>query len=149
MTAVDPPAGPSRPSRPPTPSSKTASAAIGAPLQRTTTSSSLKHAHNSLRRMATHETGEIAGNDRDGVDPLHTHEEHEDEHDHASSQEDHGTQSESHEEAKVEGHDPAIEKKRKKVELQDQTNILPTRQIIMVMFGLSCALFCSLLDQTM
>lgn len=33
--------------------------------------------------------------------------------------------------------------------LQDQTNLLPGRQIVLVFLGLSCALFVSLLDQTM
>lgn len=32
--------------------------------------------------------------------------------------------------------------------LQDQTNLLPTRQVIIVFAGLSCAIFCTLLDQT-
>lgn len=40
-------------------------------------------------------------------------------------------------------------KGRKEVELQDQTNLLPVRQVIVVFAGLSSALFCSLLDQTM
>jgi hypothetical protein len=40
-------------------------------------------------------------------------------------------------------------KKRKTVELQDQTNLLPVKQVIVVFAGLSAALFCSLLDQTM
>jgi hypothetical protein len=34
-------------------------------------------------------------------------------------------------------------------QLQDQTNLLPVRQVIFVFLGLSCALFVSLLDQTM
>lgn len=34
-------------------------------------------------------------------------------------------------------------------ELQDQTNLLPVRQVVFVFLGLSCALFVSLLDQTM
>lgn len=34
-------------------------------------------------------------------------------------------------------------------ELEDQTNFLPTRQVIMVFLGLSIALACSMLDQTM
>ena len=33
--------------------------------------------------------------------------------------------------------------------LDDQTNFLPTRQVIMVFMGLSIALACSMLDQTM
>jgi hypothetical protein len=41
------------------------------------------------------------------------------------------------------------EGKRKKLELQDQTNLLPVRQVLVVFVGLSMALFCSLLDQTM
>ncbi|OJJ45121.1 hypothetical protein ASPZODRAFT_18031 [Penicilliopsis zonata CBS 506.65] len=32
--------------------------------------------------------------------------------------------------------------------LQDQTNLLPVKQLLIVFTGLSCALFCSLLDQT-
>lgn len=38
---------------------------------------------------------------------------------------------------------------KKMIELQDQTNLLPTRQVITVFAGLTAALFCSLLDQTM
>jgi hypothetical protein len=34
-------------------------------------------------------------------------------------------------------------------QLQDQTNLLPVRQVVFVFLGLSCALFVSLLDQTM
>lgn len=34
-------------------------------------------------------------------------------------------------------------------ELQDQTNLLPFKQIIIVFCGISCALFVGLLDQTM
>lgn len=33
--------------------------------------------------------------------------------------------------------------------LEDQTNFLPTRQVILVFLGLSIALACSMLDQTM
>lgn len=44
---------------------------------------------------------------------------------------------------------PGKGKGRKEVELQDQTNLLPVRQVIVVFAGLSAALFCSLLDQTM
>lgn len=38
---------------------------------------------------------------------------------------------------------------KKAIELQDQTNLLPTKQVVFVFMGLTCALFCSLLDQTM
>ncbi|ORY25555.1 major facilitator superfamily domain-containing protein [Naematelia encephala] len=38
--------------------------------------------------------------------------------------------------------------RREEIQLQDQTNLLPLRQVIVVFVGLSCALFCSLLDQT-
>lgn len=44
---------------------------------------------------------------------------------------------------------PGKRGKKKEVELQDQTNLLPVKQIIIVFAGLSAALFCSLLDQTM
>lgn len=33
--------------------------------------------------------------------------------------------------------------------LEDQTNFLPTKQVVMVFMGLSIALACSMLDQTM
>jgi hypothetical protein len=35
------------------------------------------------------------------------------------------------------------------VQLQDQTNLLPVKQVVFVFLGLSCALFVSQLDQTM
>ena len=38
---------------------------------------------------------------------------------------------------------------KKEIVLQDQTNLLPKRQVMFVLLGLACALFCSLLDQTM
>lgn len=44
---------------------------------------------------------------------------------------------------------PDEEAKAKKYALQDQTNLLPAKQVIMIFCGLNCALFCSLLDQTM
>jgi hypothetical protein len=40
-------------------------------------------------------------------------------------------------------------KDKDKYELEDQTNLLPVRQVIVIFMGLNCALFCSLLDQTM
>lgn len=40
-------------------------------------------------------------------------------------------------------------RKKGSLQLQDQTNLLPVRQVITVFIGLSMALFCSLLDQTM
>jgi hypothetical protein len=59
----------------------------------------------------------------------------------------------SHEDHDLEAQDaenPSGKKKgRKEVELQDQTNLLPVRQVIVVFMGLSAALFVSLLDQTM
>ncbi len=39
--------------------------------------------------------------------------------------------------------------KSKEPEIMDQTNLLPIRQVIVVFAGLSAALFCCLLDQTM
>lgn len=41
------------------------------------------------------------------------------------------------------------DKKKKKFELTDQTNLLPVKQVMLIFAGLNCALFCSLLDQTM
>lgn len=56
----------------------------------------------------------------------------------------------------VGNNEPEVEKQQElspptddKTTLQDQTNILPMKQLILVFVGLSCALFCSLLDQTM
>lgn len=40
-------------------------------------------------------------------------------------------------------------KDKKKFELTDQTNLLPVKQVMLIFAGLNCALFCSLLDQTM
>jgi len=114
-------------------------------LSRIPTTSSY-HAQNSLRRMATHETGELANHDEDdSAEALHTHDEHEDEHESHT----HNTHDE---EANI-GVQPnsqteKVEKVKKEVELQDQTNLLPIRQVIFVFIGLTCALFCSLLDQT-
>lgn len=137
----------------------------GAPLVRSSTSGSY-HAQNALRRMTTHETGEFV-EDHDGQaedDGLHTHhEEHEYGHEESGfNPERHSEQSHKtvrsgereednreqgkDEEAKIESEKSG---QKKKFELQDQTNLLPTKQIIFVFVGLTCALFCSLLDQTM
>ena len=116
--------------------------------------------------MATHETGGYTWHDgdEDETDQLHPHEEADDEHGHdssGSSTDHHGPTHARDEEEKIEtpsgpnedsapSHDPEKKgKKRKEVVLQDQTNLLPVKQVILVMVGLSCALFCSLLDQTM
>lgn len=132
-----------------------------APLVRASTSGSY-HAKNALRRMTTHETGEFV-EDQDGKaedDGLHTHNE-EHEHGHEEGDQEHLEQSHKtlrsekgkednreqgkDEEAEIEGKKSG----KKKFELQDQTNLLPTKQVIFVFVGLTCALFCSLLDQTM
>ena len=107
------------------------------PLQRTATNGSY-HAQTSLRRMATHETGGYDHDEHpDDGGRLDTHDEE--------------TSSDRHEESKVEGNAGAGEEKGKKKEpvLQDQTNLLPAKQIWLVFVGLTCAVFCSLLDQTM
>lgn len=141
-------------------------------LQRTSSRTSIQHA---LRRMATHETGEGVETGYDG-NALDTHDEHEHEHEHEDghgrrlSKTSHGSSGSGHaasdeersvgmnsrtgEEAKTDaddGKDPAKSSKpgKKEVELQDQTNLLPIRQVMMVFCGLTAALFCSLLDQTM
>jgi hypothetical protein len=108
--------------------------------------------------MATHETGEGVEHEHDGPDRLDTHDEHEHEHEHdhdhdhsdhglAHGPEDHAARDE--EEAVGMGEGSKGKKEKKEVVLQDQTNLLPTRQVIMVFVGLTAALFCSLLDQTM
>lgn len=139
-------------------------------LQRTPSRTSIQHA---LRRMATHETGEGVETGYDG-NALDTHDEHEHEHEHehgrrsskasgSSSGSGHavsdeersvGLNSHNRDETKGDtgdGEDPARSSKSRKkdVELQDQTNLLPIRQVMMVFCGLTAALFCSLLDQTM
>ncbi|KAJ5606312.1 hypothetical protein N7510_009093 [Penicillium lagena] len=43
---------------------------------------------------------------------------------------------------------PSAPSDNEKTKLQDQTNLLPMKQLLVVFAGLSCALFCSLLDQT-
>ncbi|KAK8865997.1 hypothetical protein IAR55_001148 [Kwoniella newhampshirensis] len=133
-------------------------------LTRTATSGSY-HAQNALRRMATHETGELVDEEQDGAEDdggLHTHDEHEHEHAHEHESDDslHGDEPSPEatggggkgedEEAKIEGKGSSSRwgKKKKEIELQDQTNLLPAKQVALVFIGLTCALFCSLLDQT-
>ncbi|KAJ5814831.1 hypothetical protein N7474_006608 [Penicillium riverlandense] len=64
------------------------------------------------------------------------------------------TQSEKNEVAKQEPGQaeaqtpPSAPTDNEKMKLQDQTNLLPMKQLLVVFAGLSCALFCSLLDQT-
>jgi hypothetical protein len=56
------------------------------------------------------------------------------------------------EEKEIEGSDTPVKRDKRKdaeAQLQDQTNLLPVKQVIFVFIGLTCALFCSLLDQTM
>jgi hypothetical protein len=55
-----------------------------------------------------------------------------------------GSTDEQHQPRKDDGGDAG-----KDAGIMDQTNLLPVRQIIVVFAGLSAALFCSLLDQTM
>lgn len=99
--------------------------------------------------MATHETGTFDDHQQDEDDRLGTHhEDHEDHDEHQMT----STRSEEHEESQVEsqpGENDGKKKGKKEVELQDQTNLLPVRQLIFVFIGLTCAIFCSLLDQTM
>jgi hypothetical protein len=102
-------------------------------LDRTLSASSAEHVRFSLKRLATHETG--------AQDALGTHRETEtavgDEENEIKRGEDSA--------------DSAAESTTDKAEfqLQDQTNLLPFKQLVMVFVGLSAALFCSLLDQTM
>ncbi|WVQ97393.1 hypothetical protein IAU59_004505 [Kwoniella sp. CBS 9459] len=142
-------------------------------LSRTATSNSI-HTRNALRRMATHETGEYVDATEDGhfdedrdqqqakskSNRLGTH----DEDDHSghnpsrrgsassgpATLDNDGSEARrepSDEEKEIEGKRSGASKK-KEVELQDQTNLLPAKQVILVFVGLTAALFCSLLDQT-
>lgn len=126
--------------------------------------------------MLTHETGTGAERTKDtgrvAHDPHHEHEDedasdHSDEHhaqlhvlppnterpvsDGGSASKENMGEGESNEEkaADVEAQEEGQPGRRKKLVLQDQTNLLPARQVIIVFAGLSMALFCSLLDQTM
>jgi hypothetical protein len=89
--------------------------------------------------MATHETGHGIDEDHDEPEEDRTHDENS-EHDSRKGPGD--------EETKI-GAEELAEKKPKAPELQDQTNLLPVKQVILVFVGLTCALFCSLIDQTM
>ncbi|KAJ5223824.1 hypothetical protein N7468_008366 [Penicillium chermesinum] len=48
----------------------------------------------------------------------------------------------------LEAQSPPAEPVNERTQLQDQTNLLPFKQVLVVFVGLSCALFCALLDQT-
>lgn len=117
-------------------------------LSRQTTNRSI-HAQNSLRRMATHETGHGIDNDHDGNDKLETHDEdHEGDRTPGNSRRESAVDEEQHTEANATStNGPGGKKEAPK--LQDQTNLLPVKQVILVFVGLTCALFCSLIDQTM
>lgn len=154
-----------------------------APLARVGSSQSTYSAASfSLRRMATHETGELVDSDsEDGG--LSTHEEHEHEHEHdhehenehkhgqGTNETERGRQGLGSDQAHAvtpnlpatddnavhttnkdippTGDSPSDKADKSKYEIEDQTNLLPVRQVIMIFMGLNCALFCSLLDQTM
>ena len=110
--------------------------------------------------MATHETGELVDHVRDGAaDTLDTKDEHGRD---CSSESVTAADSPRDEEENVgfsreisngkgelaQGAGTGTDGKRGN-ELQDQTNLLPIKQVIFVFLGLTCALLCSLLDQTM
>ncbi|BEJ12702.1 hypothetical protein CspHIS471_0211620 [Cutaneotrichosporon sp. HIS471] len=117
----------------------------GAPLTRPPSASS--YAGQSLRRMATHETGEYVVEDLDASLRVY-----------GASDEDSDVAQENREPAvgyseKADAprdEEEAVpgDKNSNKYELQDQTNLLPVRQVIVIFMGLNCALFCSLLEQT-
>jgi hypothetical protein len=100
--------------------------------------------------MATHETGHGIDEDHDGQDTeqdrLGTHHEGEDS-DHDNSKSSRIDAIGDEEQAAKMGAEEVSNKKPP--ELQDQTNLLPVKQVILVFVGLTCALFCSLIDQTM
>ncbi|ODO07242.1 tetracycline efflux protein [Cryptococcus wingfieldii CBS 7118] len=144
MTATSPLSPPTTLGVRPTDDAPTPGYESQAPLGRTLTSGSA-HAQSALRRMATHETGDYAEGEDRRPEGLDTHDE-----DQEDNPRDVGRNSEnpegSDEEKNIEG--KHSRGKKKEAELQDQTNLLPTKQVILVFCGLTCALFCSLLDQT-
>lgn len=111
--------------------------AAPARLSRTLSSTSAEHVRFSLRRLATHETGEHA--------TLEAHQEG----DPRLSDEENQIGRKGHGEEAELPCEPSKEGGKDKFELQDQTNLLPFKQLVLVFIGLSAALFCSLLDQTM
>lgn len=165
---------------------------MGAALTRVGSTHSA-HAGQSLRRMATHETGEYAVDDIDPsvLDTHHEDHEHDSEHGHGQGSEhapdcprnkdevdvvslqsekssscdlpvrnsgkadgdgrnvQDGTACCARVEEAAGGDKDAAGGAKGKFELQDQTNLLPLKQVIIVFVGLSCSLFCALLDQTM
>ncbi|WVF70528.1 hypothetical protein IAT40_005319 [Kwoniella sp. CBS 6097] len=162
---------PARPNRPRRKSSLLPRHTSDSALSRTATSSSV-HTRNALRRMATHETGEYVDDSEDGRSEedreqhqanmhrekkLDTH--NEGDRDEISpgrgtidpmpddGDEPEGDGRPTDEEKIIDGKQ-SKGRKKKEVELQDQTNLLPAKQVILVFVGLTAALFCSLLDQT-
>lgn len=104
--------------------------------------------------MATHETGHGIDDDHDGNDKLEPHDEaHEADTSRAVSladdRPDEERDTESHGPAHADGDGDGKGGKKVAPTLQDQTNLLPVKQVILVFIGLTCALFCSLIDQTM
>ncbi|TXT11261.1 hypothetical protein VHUM_02012 [Vanrija humicola] len=100
--------------------------------------------------MATHETGEFVDVRQDGA-RLEPHDEHEHEGDTASVSS--ATRPKRDEEAAIESPGdsrdaPSATPEDDRYALDDQTNLLPWKQVAVIFVGLNCALFCSLLDQT-
>jgi hypothetical protein len=109
--------------------------------------------------MATHETGHGIDHDHDGRGEEDRMEAHEEKHESRNSRDSSAADLEigaedaerrigAEEVPETEG-ETGVEAKKKAPELQDQTNLLPVKQVILVFVGLTCALFCSLIDQTM
>jgi hypothetical protein len=109
--------------------------------------------------MATHETGHGIDHDHDGRNEEDRMEAHEEKHESRNSRDSSAADLElgaedaerrigAEEVPETEG-EAGVETKKKTPELQDQTNLLPVKQVILVFVGLTCALFCSLIDQTM
>ncbi|KLT41071.1 putative tetracycline efflux protein [Cutaneotrichosporon oleaginosum] len=98
--------------------------------------------------MATHETGEYVVEDIDATS-LHTHHEGDEDSDGSRRRELVSNPSSSEETDPPRDEEEAVRgEKTNKYELQDQTNLLPVRQVVVIFMGLNCALFCSLLEQT-
>jgi hypothetical protein len=111
------------------------------------------HAQNALRRITTHETGEGVDLELDGLGRTDTLDEKYDEQERETAG-DRGVECPTMER---DAQGQQVDEKAADLSgvcmdeatLQDQTNLLPTKQVLMVFIGLTVAIFCSLLDQTM
>lgn len=112
------------------------------------------HAQNALRRITTHETGEGIDLELDGLGRTNTVDDNYEEQDRETNGDGgHGCPTtmvlDAQGQEVVEKAADCSGADMDKTTLQDQTNLLPTKQVLMVFVGLTASIFCSLLDQTM